>query len=336
MSNLINETPEASNWIDSETPSSTEKIAFGRFIPAVIWTDEPDTDGNPIGVADPSRMISQINIDGWPLYQGHDPGKPSGRVIAASLFVSPRNRKFVAAILGFYTDEKRLQFSDLGVEPNPDASSPSELGEIPSECWLDIAVDPREVDSQWLEDVLKDPPLPVVQQELSHNAEDWQQELIRIGLVYATIVWNPLITTISQEAAKDVYAGVQQWLRNLWNKLASRKDPIVEISSYQDGCCVSFFFRGKDVKNHYDAHDALPIAAAQAEILIKNMKSYRAEPSNLVYEFDTQSSKWFPSHAILRDGRLVSDRNILIAIEQHSAGLSIGIHKERKRLPKHR
>lgn len=222
------------------------------------------------------------------------------------------------------------------MDPNPDASSPSELGAISDECWLDIAVDPREIDSQWLEDILQDPPLPVVQQELSHNAEDWQQELIRIGLVYATIVWNPFITTITQEAAKDVYAGIRQWLSSFWNKLASCKDPIIDLSSYQDGCHVSFLFRGKDVKDHYDAHDALPIAAAQAAMLIKNMKSRHAEPLDLIYEFDTQSSKWFPSHAILRDGRLVSDWNILIALEQHSAGLSIGIHKGKKNLPRHR
>ena len=125
MSNLIDETPEAGSWIVSERSRYLENIAFGNFIPAVIWTDEPDIDGELIGGADPPELISQINSEGWPLYQGHDPGKPSGRVIAAKLFVSPNHRKFVAAILGFYTDEKKLSFDDLGVNPNPDASSPS-------------------------------------------------------------------------------------------------------------------------------------------------------------------------------------------------------------------
>ena len=94
----------------------------------------------------------------------------------------------------------------------------------------------------------------------------------------------------------------------------------------QDGCEVSFLFRGKDVKQNYDAHDALPIAAAQAAKLITGMKSNCvAPPVSLVYEFEPQNSRWFPSYATLDNGQLVSDRNILIAIEQLPTNLSLGI-----------
>jgi hypothetical protein len=336
MVDLVAETPEARSWVINEKSRYTGNVAFGRFLPGVIWIDDLDVDGEPIGGADPSEMIAQINSEGWPLYRGHDPGLPSGRVVSAKLFVSPSDKKFVAAILGFYVDELRLCFDDLGINPNPEASSPLELDAISSGCWLDIATDPREVDFQWLENVLQDAPLPVVQRDLSHNAEDWQQELIRIGLVYVSIVWNPFVTTVAQEAAKDVYAGIRRWLRNFWNELVSCKDPIVSLDSHQDGCQVSFLLRGKDVQSHYDAHDALPIAAAQAAVLIQSMKSRQADPLSLVYEFDSNHIRWFPSYAVLRDGRLISDRNILIALEQHPTGLSIGIHKENNKLPKHR
>ena len=120
------------------------------------------------------------------------------------------------------------------------------------------------------------------------------------------------------------------------NELISCKDPIVSLDSHQDGCDVSFLFRGKDIKHHYDAHNALPIAAAQAAILIRSMRSRHAAPLNIVYEFCPQHSRWFPSSATLEDGRLVSNRNILIALEQHPTGLSIGIHKGKGKLPKHR
>ena len=81
------------------------------------------------------------------------------------------------------------------------------------------------------------------------------------------------------------------------------------------------------MKQNYDAHDALPIAAAQAAKLIADMKSKRAAPTSLVYEFE--QSRWFPSYAILNGGRIVSDRNLLIAIEQLPTGLSIGTQKRK-------
>lgn len=336
MSELITETPEACSWVAREKSRRAGDSAFGSFQAGVIWIDEPCPDGEVIGGRDPSTMIEQINNEGWPLYRGHDPGFPSGRSIAAKLFVSPSGRKFVVAILGFYADELRLSFDDLGVDSNPEASSPLVLGTISNNCWLDIATDPREVDSRWLENVLHNAPLRVVQRELSHNAEDWQHELIRIGLVYASIIWNPFVTTVAQEAAKDVYAGIRKWLRNFWSELSSCRDPVVSLDSHQDGCDVSFLFRGKEVKLHYEAHDALPIAAAQAAILITSMRSRNADPLEIVYEFDPQHARWFPSYAILKDGRFVSNRNILIALEQHPTGLSIGIHKGNKKLPKSR
>ncbi|WNZ48668.1 hypothetical protein Q2T42_12605 [Leptolyngbya boryana CZ1] len=338
MSDLITETPEACRWVAvaCEKSRRTSDSVFGSFQAGVIWVDEPYSDGEIIGGRDPSAMIDQINNEGWPLYRGHDPGFPSGRSIAAKLFVSPSGRKFVVAILGFYANELRLSFGDLGVDSNPEVSSPSMLDSLDSDCQLDIATDPREVDPEWLKNVLRDAPLPVVQHELSHNAEEWKHELIRIGLPYVLFVWNPFVTTIAQEAAKDVYARTRQWLRNLLNELPSRKSPIVSLQSYQDGCEVSFLIRGKDVKCHYDAHDSLPIAAAQAASLISSMKSRNAAPLTLVYEFDSQLTRWFPSYATLEDGRLVSNQNMLIALEQHPTGLSIGIYKGENQLSKHK
>lgn len=325
MADLIAETPEAYSWVMRKKLECLGDYVFGHFEPGVIWIDNSSVGGEPIGVTDPSVLVSEINTKGWPLYRGHDPGLPSGKVIAAKLFISQNGINFVAAILGFYVDRLKLNFDDLGIDSNPEVSSPLELGPIPNDCWLDISTDPREIDPQWLQNVLRDPPLPVVQRELSHNAEEWEHELIRIGLVYLLIVWNPFITTVAREAAKDVYSGTRQWLRNVWDNLVSCRDPIISLESYQNGCNVLFLIRGKDVKRNYAAHDAIPIAAAKAAVLIESMKSRQVEPLKLVYEFDPEHSLWFPLYAILEDGRLVSDCNILIALEHHHNNLSIGI-----------
>jgi hypothetical protein len=333
MSDLIAETSEACSWIAREKSRLTGSSVFGSFKAGVIWIDEPCPDGEVIGGRDPSIMIDDINNESWPLNRGHDPGFPTGRVISAKLFVSPSGRKFVVAILGFYVDELKLSFDDLGVDSNPEVSSPLLLDTLSIDQPLYIGTDPREVNPEWLKNVLCDVPLPIVYDELSHNAEDCLHELIRITLPYALLVWNPFVTTITQEFAKDVYAGTRKGLRNLLGKLNSLKDPITSIQSDQDGCCVMFLIRGKDTKSNYNALDSLPTTAAQAANLISNMRSRNLAPLTLVYEFDPHLTRWSPSYVTLEDGRLVSDRNILIALEQLPTGLSIGFHKGMNQLP---
>jgi hypothetical protein len=322
MRNLIDDTPEASAWIGRASTEYSKDRIFGKIASGVIWTDDPGPDGEPIGGVDPSDYIAEINAKGLPMFRGHDPGLPVGRVVAARLFSHPNGVKFVAVILGQYEDRQRLSFGELEVDPFPTVFSPALLNPLDDDSWLDFATDPREVDAKWADEVLRDAPLSVKRIDLSHNAAEAQGELIRIGLAFAVLVWNPFVTAIATEAGKDTYAAVVQWLRGLWKKLTERQNPLVVVQSNCDGCEVSFLFRGKDVKQHYDAHDALPIAAVQAVRLIASMKNKCAVPASLVYEFE--QTRWVPSYAILSNGQIISDCNLLIAIERLPTALSIG------------
>jgi hypothetical protein len=181
------------------------------------------------------------------------------------------------------------------------------------------------VDAKWLDDVLRDAPLRVERIEVSHNAAAPHAEVIRIGLAYLVVVWNPFVTTIAKEAGKGAYAAIHGWLRSLWDRLVELRNPVIVLEFHIDDCQVLFLFRGKDVKQNYEAHDALPIAATRAAKLVANMKTKSVAPASLVYEFEAQLVRWFPSYATLYDGQLVSDRNILIAIEQLPIGLSLGL-----------
>lgn len=259
------------------------------------------------------------------MFRGHDPGFPVGRTVAARLFSHSSRGKFVAAILVLYEDDKKLSFRGLNLDPLPSASSPAVLDGLDPNTWVEFATDPREVDEQWVQEVLNDPPITIKAVELSHNAADAQNELIRIGLVFMALVWNPFVTTIATEAGKSTYAAIHDWLRSLWKKLADRSNPIVVVQSRQSECEVSFIFRGKDVELHYQAHGAMSLAAAQAALLISSMKRSGIVPASLVYEFD--KSRWFPSYAILDSGQIISDRGLLIALEQLPKSLSIGIRK---------
>jgi hypothetical protein len=322
MPNLIDETPAAFAWVERLFRTLPESTNLGKLVSAVLWTDGYLHDGEPIGGNDPSALVDEINNLGFPILRGHDPGLPAGRILAAQVFTSPSGSRFVAAILTIYEPDHQLAFAALGVDPVPSVTSPTTLGPLDG-AWIDFGTDPREVDSHWLEEVLEGAPLSVKRIDLSNNAAESVKELIRIGLPIAVLIWNPLVTTVANEAAKDIYAGIRDWLRKLWQKLKERHDPIVVVQTHYGGCSVSFLFRGRDVDQHYVAHDALPIAVAQAVKLIDSLERHNVEPISLTYEFE--QSRWFPSYAVLTDGRIVSDRSVLIAFEQLPKGLSLGI-----------
>ncbi len=326
MPSLIDETPEASAWVERLFAEGLGLPHSGKLFSGVLWTDNYLNDGEAIGGNDPSKLIKEINKRGFPMLKGHDPGLPVGRTLVAQEFRTPNGVRFVAAIFTLYEKDHLLRFATLGVDPLPSVSSPAILGSLDGN-WLDFGTDPREVDSRWLDEVLKESPLPIRRSELSHNTAESVKELIRIGLPIAALIWNPFVTTIANEAAKDVYAGIRRWLQNLWEKLKERKDPIVVVQTNYSGCEISFLLRGRDVEQHYHAHGALPVAAVQALTLIDSLKHHNANPLSLTYEFE--QSRWFPSYAILADGQIVSDRNLLIAIERLPNGLSMGIRRER-------
>ena len=318
---------DANAWADSIKKAYLSNHVFDKLLTGVVWTNDVGEGGEPIVPIDPSVLVEWINTDGLPLLKGHDPGFPVGRVLAAEAFTGSRGVKFVAAIFGYYSQEKLISFRDLGLDSTPAAHPPRSLPPLPDGTWIQLETDPREVDSGWLEDVIRDAPLRVERKELSHNAAEPLTELIRIGLPYIVLVWNPFVKSIATEAGKDAYAGICRWLQSLWEKLGSRRSPIVQVVAHQNGCQVSFLFRGNDVGINYTAHEALSVAAAQAAQLLTNMKERGVAPRSLVYEFESRDGKWFPSYAELRDGRLISDRNFLIAVEQMPSGLSLGISR---------
>jgi hypothetical protein len=322
---LIAETPEAIAWIDRVKAVYSGNQVFGKTASAVIWADTTGPDGEQlVPIEDPRALVVDINTNGYPLLKGHDPGFPVGKVLTAEVFTSSDGATFIAAIVGYYAGGAHLSFRNLGFDPAAAVSLPSSLPAL-SDAWINFATDPREINSAWLEDVLHTAPLRVERTELSHNAADALQELIRLGLPYIVLVWNPFTKTIATEAGKDAYAAIHHWLRTLFEKLAELKNPVLVIQSFQDDCEVSFLFRGKDVERNYAAHEARPIAAVHAAELVAKMKNVGFAPKLIVYEFHPQGHKWFPSYAELHDGRFVTDNNILIAIEQLPSQVSLGI-----------
>jgi hypothetical protein len=320
----VKESAEASAWIEQAKAAYSGNTEFGSLASSVIWSETIGPDGKQLVPVDPDEIVAGINANGYPLLKGHDPGFPKGKVLTAATFTTADGSKFIAALLGLYQGKHPLGFSDLGIESAPVATSPPMLPTPPS-CWIEFQCDPREIDEGWIKDILDAAPLPVEREELSHNAAEAAQELLRLGLLFMTLVWNPFVTAVATEAGKDTYATLREWIRKLLGKLAERKNPVLEIQSHHDGCYVSFIFRGNDIKRHYAAHDALPLAAAQAATLIVNMKKLGVPAQKLVYEFHAEDDIWFPSFAELEDGRFITDNKTLIAAEKLPVGLSLGI-----------
>jgi hypothetical protein len=327
MPKLIEETADAVAWVAHARTTLQPEMVFGRIANAVIWSDAVGPDGRQLVPVEPTALVEKINVHGLALLKGHDPGYPIGKVLRAAAFAHPSGERFVAAVLGFY-DGKRLSFRDLGFDDALSVPSPTMLPALPSGGCINIATDPKEIEPAWVDSLAQGAPMPVRKVELSHNAAEPSQELIRVGLLFMTLVWNPFVTTIATEAGKATYAAMRGWVRFLFEKLGERKSAILELQSHHDGCQVSFIIRGKSVGHHYAAHDALPAAAVQAERLIATLKAAGLVPKLIVYEFDQQDNRWFPSFAELDDGRLVTDNAALIAVERLPPGVSLGLTLE--------
>lgn len=331
MSDLLN-TPAARAWADDAILRHSKGI-FGKFVPAVIWSDARGDDGELLVSVDPIELVAHINSTPLILLHNHDPGRPKGQVLESANFESEEGGKFVAAVLGFYAGGEVLDFRGLSLDTKALAPPPEIFPVLPDDIWIQFATDPREVDAAWLDQATSDSPLRIERTELSHNNADSTQELIRIGLPYLLVVWNPFVTSIASEAGKATCAAIHGWVRKLLAKLADRRNPVLDIHAHQDGCQVTFLFRGKDVKQHYAAHDALPNAAAQAAQLVAKLKARGMAGRQLIYEFDKEELIWFPSYAVLNDDRIITDNIELIAIEKLPTGLSLGLSQGKSRSP---
>ncbi|MDD0842103.1 hypothetical protein [Pseudomonas sp. Gutcm_11s] len=327
MAELIERSPAAKQWVQSALLRLSGGI-FGKLLPAVIWTDARDELGARLVPIEAQHLVESITNSPYIFLHNHDPGKPKGQILEAASFETHDGQKFVVAILGCFAGGEVLAFQDLNLLSEWEVQSPQSLPVLPESVWIQIATDPREVDNAWLDSVTSDAPLRVERTELSHNAADSLQELIRVGLPYLVLVWNPFVTSIATEAGKDSYLAVQGWIRKLFEHLAERNNPILDIRALQGGCEVSFLIRGKKVDHHYAAHAALPAAAAQAAQLVAKLRERGVAGRELIYEFDGQALRWFPSYAVLCDGRIVTDNSELIAIEQLPTSLSLGFTPE--------
>ncbi|RJK68113.1 hypothetical protein CMV60_05715 [Serratia marcescens] len=316
--------PVVRNWIEASKKRHSASV-FGEIKFSVVWTDKKDECGHLLVPVDPINLVAQINASPFILLNSHDPGKPLGQVIECASFESKDGENFIVAALGFYAGGENLEFRKLNIDISEVVSPPGELPALTNGVWIDFAVDPREVDSEWSEEVTCNAPIKIRSIELSHNSAEVIQELIRVGLPYLAIVWNPFVTAIASEAGKNTYVAISKWVRQLLEKLEKRQSPILSLQSHQQDCQVSFLFRGKDIKLNYAAHDALSNAAAQAALIINKLKIREMPARELIYEFDKDTLRWYPSYAILNDNRIVTDSSKLIAIEQLPPELSLGI-----------
>lgn len=325
MADLAEQTPEAAAWLARTLEAQEARAVFGRFRPAVIWTDATRPDGEPLLALDPVALAADINAGPYPLQVGHDPGRPMGAMVAAEAFTSPAGERFVAAIMGFYDGAPRLAFRDLGLALEAPAVPPKRLPILPGDFGVTLAVDPREVTAAWLNDALQGASFPIEFDKRSYNAAEAPHQFISAIVAFAVLVWNPWSKAFIEAAGKDGYVAAHTWIRRLLERVGRLQRPIVEIKSWQAGCAVSFMIRGRDVDENYKAHDAMAEAAQRAARLIVHMTAADLAPVRLVYERDAASGIWFPAFAELVDGRLMTDNAELIAAEHVPTGLSLGV-----------
>ena len=323
MTGLISDTPEAGEWARNNLAERKPNEIFGKFEAGVVWSDAKGRNGETLVPVDQIAMVDEINAEGVTLLKGHDPGFPVGRVLSAASFTSPAGISFVVAILGLYQGSNLSGFEDLQLGPII-SLEPGQLPALTDAAWIQLDADPREVGEAWIEEITRNAPLRVEHKERSHNAADVVAQLILVGLPYAVLVWNPFIKAIAEEAGKDTYAAMKQWLKRLFAKSSELSNPIVQIASHYGECQVSFIVRGTDMANHEIALDGLSTAARTSSNLVQRMAMAGFPPAKLTYEYREADGVWFPSFAELRSGKLITDNAKLIAVENLPTGLSTG------------
>lgn len=186
-----------------------------------------------------------------------------------------------------------------------------------------------------LERTLRNGPLPVTRIEW-FTCLRADRELIRLVLRYVAIVWNAFIKILASEAGKDVYRALRGWIRTCLVKLGERKEPILEVLAHQEECAVSFLFsrqRGEAAPRRARGaqcgrgaggligreHEIPRCRAAHAGLRMR--AGHRAMVSVLC--------------GALRWGRLVGEPSLLVAFEELTHGLSLGLtlieHESRPR-----
>ena len=323
MSDLLNSRSSRA-WLLEATERHSKGI-FGKISPAVIWSDSLGNDGNLIVPVDPEFLAAKINTNPHIILHDHDPGKPKGQVLEAESFISDDGRKFVAAILGFYAGGQTLTFDILDSDVFAPILKAPLLPPLPATTFIEFAVDPRDIDEAWITQITSDAPVHIERTDLSHNAADSLSDLIRIGIPYLVVVWNPFVKAIATEAGKDVYKAIHGWLSKLFKKIAERGRIVLDIHTFQDECQVSFIMRSDDPAKLYAAHNSLSTASVQAALLVAKLKERGMDGRQLIYEYSDKSEIWFPSYAILKDNRIITDNIELIGIEQLPSGLSLGL-----------
>lgn len=329
MLNLLS-CPDAESWLHDALKRHSSEI-YGKIKPAVIWTNALDETGQLIVPIDPYELSRRINQNPFIILHNHDPGNPKGQVLESAVFDNASGIIFVAAIMGFYAGGNTIEFGTMDLKLSDIYQSPTELPDLPKESSIELAFDPRDTDSKWIEHISKDAPLKIRVNESSYNDAQTAQELIHIGIGYLAIVWNPYVTAVASEAGKKTYTAFHNWISNLLNELSERKNPIINLVSYQNGCQVFFIFRGKDVKQHYASHRMLSSAGVQAAELIRKLIHQDKVPTQLTYEWDKEAQLWYPSYAVLTDKSIIVDRGTLIAMENLPDGLSLGFSKGNSR-----
>ncbi|WP_201491302.1 hypothetical protein [Pseudomonas paracarnis] len=327
MSELINENAAAHEWVTNAIRRHSDGV-FGKIVSGVIWTNACGPDGNHIVPTDPQELVFKINNHPHILLHEHDPGRPKGKVIESAYFETEDGHQFVAAVLGLYAGGDVLSFADIGFDASTTVPLPRELPELFENLVIEFAIDPRELDEAWVDAVTNDAPVPIQRTELSHNAESSALELIRVALPFVALVFVPYVTAIATEAGKATYAGINGWVRQLLAHFDDRRNPVLDLHSFQNGCQVSFLFRGTDKGKHSAAMDALPNAATQAAQLVERLRAQGTPSRQLIYEFDKEMLRWAPSFAVLDDDRMITDDLALITIEQLPNGLSLGLTRK--------
>ncbi len=319
MGDMVDAFPPALEWVEDALRGARQSDRFALVRSAVIWTATTLPSGETCGGADGDAVARRLLRGVLVFGDGHAALQPVGWVVNAAMFAPADAPAFVAAVIGFYDNERTPSLS----EPAEYAFRPPEH-RPPTDAELTkglvvVGAHHREIDSTWLRDLVATAPLGVsatIDWEYRHSIE--VHEIL-------TFVVHPGLLALAASSNARVKA-VFDWC---FDQLAAgflattKQDTHILLETNVRNCTVRFHIPAKSPAVILQAREGIEEAVGRARALVESMSSQGIALREVKYRFDVCERVWVPWYAASDDGTLHKHPGLLISHEGLPDGLSL-------------
>lgn len=339
MPDFWSEIPEAGIFCNkiSENIEDYKLFPEEKFIEikhGILASTQIDRQGESFSFEQLKSFEEQINNRTLWFGVNHDPLiQPYARAIAAKLLYAPDTKIFALFLVtGCYDVNNYPKFIDIGIDLSKVEINDSDIPPFNLEkTKIKIGFNKQEISNaivRELEKEINESP-EFVEKDIDYRYRKAVDPVttISIAIPIWLIIANPFskkfLEIYAEEAAKHSIKIIKWIIKSIINKVNQIKNErvLIEYESPCRGCHFQYLIDTKDTNKITKATKLLYQAGYSSIFLYQNLKTYDVQ--KIIYKFDTDNEQWIPIHAITKKLGIISDKPVLIALD-NLPGLSIG------------